>query len=389
MSTYYSAYLQAMIADWRERKRMGDFTFMVMGLPPSVNHTAPMAQGDITGRPSLRLGQLDVVPHPSGLTDISGVATTLDLGGASAWGYDHPPNKNAMAQRLALQTVHAACVLPCLCGVPRCCRHADLYVYVCLRQLDCKRHERTTLLRGRVVVPVRYAIQGNITVPGSPNGVMVWTGPVLEGPVTAAASPGVTMTFTNWSAVGLALSDVRAKNIDSSDNSCSDCCAGAPPFEVQDSATKAWTRVKAAAVHVDAVASTVSLQVDSAAAVSAVRYGFDDFVQCVLVNSDGLPAAPFVAAVAAAEAAPAKAVALKTTTSAPERASASAPAPPIQSPPLGASSRLAVVVRGMVKGALLALKVDGWVALTQSCARCWVRGLCTVVSTHTSAARRL
>jgi hypothetical protein len=183
----------------------------------------------------------------------------------------------------------------------------------------------------------RYAVQGNITVPGSPNGVMVWTGPVLEGPVTsAAASAGVTMTFSNWSAVGLALRDVHAKNIDGSDNSCTDCCAGAPPFEVQDSATKAWTRAKAASVRVDAVASTVSLQLDpaAAAAVSAVRYGFDDFVQCVLVNSDGLPAAPFVAVVAVAT------PTTPTTKTASALQRASAPAPPIQSPPMGASRAL-------------------------------------------------
>ena len=32
----------------------------------------------------------------------------LDCGGKSAWGWDHPPNKNEMSRRLALQTVHAA-----------------------------------------------------------------------------------------------------------------------------------------------------------------------------------------------------------------------------------------------------------------------------------------
>ena len=29
-------------------------------------------------------------------TDTSGVAVTIDLGGASNWGDDHPPNKNEM-----------------------------------------------------------------------------------------------------------------------------------------------------------------------------------------------------------------------------------------------------------------------------------------------------
>ena len=52
-STYYSQYLQAMIADWRQRKKMGDFAFLVMGLPPSVAHTSAVAGSDATGRPQV------------------------------------------------------------------------------------------------------------------------------------------------------------------------------------------------------------------------------------------------------------------------------------------------------------------------------------------------
>ena len=58
--------------------------------------------------PSIRLAEQQVSPHTHGLTDISGVPVTIDLGGKSAWGYDHPPNKNEISRRLALQTVHAA-----------------------------------------------------------------------------------------------------------------------------------------------------------------------------------------------------------------------------------------------------------------------------------------
>ena len=37
-----------------------------------------------------------------------GLEVGLDCGGKSAWGWDHPPNKNELSRRLALQTVHAA-----------------------------------------------------------------------------------------------------------------------------------------------------------------------------------------------------------------------------------------------------------------------------------------
>lgn len=40
--------------------------------------------------------------------DIAGMAVTIDLGGKSAWGYDHPINKNEMSWRLARQAVHVA-----------------------------------------------------------------------------------------------------------------------------------------------------------------------------------------------------------------------------------------------------------------------------------------
>ena len=55
--------------------------------------------------------------------------------------------------------------------------------------------------------------------------------------------------------------------------------------------------------------STVSLKMSgeaqAAGTVTGVRYAWSDFVDCVLVNSDGLPAGPFVEKIAAAEPAPA------------------------------------------------------------------------------------
>ena len=105
---YYAAMYQAMIADWRERKGMGDFAHMTVQLPPSVAATTALDRQMGTGRMQIRLAEAETAPHSGGLTDISGVAVALDCGGKSAWGWDHPPNKNEIARRLALQTVHAA-----------------------------------------------------------------------------------------------------------------------------------------------------------------------------------------------------------------------------------------------------------------------------------------
>ena len=203
---YYSAYLQAMIADWREIKGMGDFAFLIVSLPPSVAAGTPPANQSHTGRPEVRLAELSAAPHPGGQTDISGVAVTIDLGGKSAWGYDHPCNKNEISRRLALQTLHAA-----------------------------------------------YALQqGAFGGPGS-----LWTGPVLSSVSKAAGGGGsdggssssgddddeeedgssVDLLFEEWSASGLALKDVKAINIDGTRNDCTRCCAHAPPFDVLSSSS--------------------------------------------------------------------------------------------------------------------------------------------------------
>ena len=108
LTKYYSAYYQTMIKDWRERKGMGDFAFMTVQLPPSTPFFADPTKEMGTGRMEIRIAEAETAPHSGGLTDISGVAVVLDCGGKSAWGWDHPPNKNEISRRLALQTVHAA-----------------------------------------------------------------------------------------------------------------------------------------------------------------------------------------------------------------------------------------------------------------------------------------
>ena len=118
---------------------------------------------------AVRIAQQAAAAHVGGLTDISGMAVGIDLGGKSSWGFDHPPNKNEMGRRLALQALH-----------------------------------------------VVYALQ-----------TPLWTGPVFSG--GAESHPGqVTIEFAEGTtAGGLALSPVKAKNIDGSSNDCTLCCKGA------------------------------------------------------------------------------------------------------------------------------------------------------------------
>lgn len=101
----YACKLQAMVASWRERKGMGDFAFLNVQLPPS---TAAQSITKPTGRQSIRAAAARAVSRSGGLTDISGMAVCVDLGGASAWGVDHPINKDEISRRLALQLVHVA-----------------------------------------------------------------------------------------------------------------------------------------------------------------------------------------------------------------------------------------------------------------------------------------
>jgi len=237
-TSYYASYLQSMVADWRDRKGMGDFAFLVVSLPPSVKTGTP-GEGKNTGRPEVRLAEVEVQPHSGGLTDISGVAITLDLGGKSAWGYDHPPNKNEISRRLALQLVHAA-----------------------------------------------YAQQG--VIGSDPNYKSLWTGPVLDS--AAVAANGVVLKFVNWSAGGLALKDVKAVNVDGTRNDCVLCCTKAPPFELFSGGV--WSLVPPESIKVDQTHQQITLEGTGSA--EAVRYAWSDYVECVLVNDAQLPLAPFV-----------------------------------------------------------------------------------------------
>ena len=82
---------EAMIAGWRERKGVGDFAVATVQLPPSVN-SSMAASNPITGRPEIRIAEMEAAAHAGSAADTP--LPSPYLGGSSAWGVDHPPNKN-------------------------------------------------------------------------------------------------------------------------------------------------------------------------------------------------------------------------------------------------------------------------------------------------------
>ena len=120
---------------------------------------------------------------------------------------------------------------------------------------------------------------------------VVLLGPVLENVSTTANT--LTLSFSNQSVGGgMALHDVVGLNVDGTWNNCTLCCKELPPFEVHTS-KDGWTQVAQNATTVTDTAVLLSPAV-SVSSVTAVRYAWTDFVECVLQNDDGLVAGPFV-----------------------------------------------------------------------------------------------
>jgi hypothetical protein len=304
-----------MIADWREKKGMGDFAFMTVQLPPSVDYSKDPSKEMGTGRMQIRLAEAEASPHPNGLTDISGVAVSLDCGGKSAWGWDHPPNKNEISRRLALQTVHAA-------------------------------FAQQGRINNAIVCPASEP---------SCNTSSIWTGPLMSKVSAAKGDSGtggsgdsdsgtggysVTIDFEDFSAEGMKLTDVLSTNPDGTTNNCSarpaplpSCCAHMPPFELWTGAS--WVRIGREQITINGPKLQLELGANaSSTAPTRVRYAWADYVDCVLVNSDGLPAGPFVANVSSTRAAETREP-TKKLTDAPTKEPTKGL---IQSPPLGTNT---------------------------------------------------
>lgn len=244
-TAYYAAYLSTMIEDWRERKGMGDFSFFVVSLPPSVAAGTPMNVQLTTGRSEIRIAEFSVAPRPNGTTCISGVPVCTELGGSSAWGFDHPYDKNEISRRLALQVVHAS-----------------------------------------------YGVQGRMSFNDSSYSSTLWTGPQFSDIVTVDNST-MRVRFLNWTAIGLQLKDVRGLvNHDGTRNDCTLCCDNFGPFEVLN-ADGNWIRVPRNNTVVVQSTSSVDLK-ELSGSPRALRYGWSDFQECIVTNNDSLPLAPFV-----------------------------------------------------------------------------------------------
>eukprot|EP01060_Flectonema_neradi_P005024 TRINITY_DN1331_c0_g1_i7.p1 TRINITY_DN1331_c0_g1~~TRINITY_DN1331_c0_g1_i7.p1 ORF type:complete len:918 (+),score=238.62 TRINITY_DN1331_c0_g1_i7:41-2794(+) len=242
-TAYYACMYQAMIASWRDKKGMGDFAWITQQLPPSVVSGTPMSQQLETGRIQIRLAEAETVPHTDGLTDISGMSVGLDMGGRSAWGVDHPPNKNEMSRRMALSLYHVA-----------------------------------------------FGVQGRFTAApvGSLKGYnSYWTGPVFKSATQTA--DGVVISVDEGSGFGMSLKDVEGLNVNGSSAGCTLCCAKMPPFEVFVNGN--WSTIPASSVTTATDVITLKVQ----GTVSQVRYAWSDFVECVLYNNDSLPLGPFLA----------------------------------------------------------------------------------------------
>ena len=256
---YYTWMFAHMVQSWRAGKGMGDFATVSMELPPPMAGSSSLAEKQSSLVMEIRSAQQKSLPRPTNFTattnalDITGVAVSNDLGGFSRWGYVHPPNKNVMASRMALQLARSA-----------------------------------------------YAVQGRMVnnkadAPNVPVNSR-YTGPLFKA--AAADKTGeIKVTFSEGS-YGLHLEDASGLNIDGSVDRCSLCCANGAPFEVLQGGK--WNRVPFAHTTLTDGLTTVSLRVNGS--VDSLRYAWAAFVDCVLYNGDGLPAGQFVTDVAPAAA---------------------------------------------------------------------------------------
>eukprot|EP00056_Hartaetosiga_gracilis_P011205 m.168641 g.168641 ORF g.168641 m.168641 type:complete len:877 (+) comp13466_c5_seq1:51-2681(+) len=216
----YRCNFQSMIEDWRVAFGYGDFSFVFVQLPPTVNSS--QSSHDEDGVSSVRLAQLDTIPHPDSTTDTTGMAVTLDLGGTSSWGTANPPNKPAIAHRVAVSALHVA-----------------------------------------------FAFQQQW------NGTLRFASPSIQS-AEQVSSTQVSVLFEPWTADGLSFQGA---------SECTSCCKYTQGFEVlQNNGT--WLSVEA---KVDG--SNITLEVFGS--VKQVRYGFSNYVECVIGNKDGFVSSPF------------------------------------------------------------------------------------------------
>jgi hypothetical protein len=251
-SGYYARLLPQLVSTWRSAFNVS-FTALVVQLAPYSSTDATPEQRSGDDWPALREAQTSVLQLEG-----TGLAYPLDLGddGKTIWtpptcnfhGGIHPRNKTALGLRLAARLAQLEGVLP-----------AGLLA-------DGPLHTGLTQAQGRV-----------------------------------------TIAFAAASAAGLALAPTQdcvsvGKVLPAQPSACCQSGAGAfgYPFELllADGATYA---LAAAEVQQDQEAVILTpLNASLAGPYAGVRYAWQGFPLCVLSNGQGLPAAPFKAALPAA-----------------------------------------------------------------------------------------
>ena len=176
---YYATAYQAMIEAGAAARRWATLPSSPCSCRPPSRPARRRRRATPRGAPRSAWRSSGRLRCPGGDTDISGTAVGLDLGGASAWGIDHPPNKNEMSRRLALQSCTSPTPSRAPCGRGPCSLAASWR--------SSRRHRRR---------------------------------------------PSCSASTRSWG-LGMALRRVHAKNIDGTSNDCTLCCSGdGLPFEV-------------------------------------------------------------------------------------------------------------------------------------------------------------
>eukprot|EP01063_Lacrimia_lanifica_P033445 TRINITY_DN5940_c0_g2_i1.p1 TRINITY_DN5940_c0_g2~~TRINITY_DN5940_c0_g2_i1.p1 ORF type:complete len:937 (+),score=234.67 TRINITY_DN5940_c0_g2_i1:46-2856(+) len=243
----YACALTALVQSWRAAKNIGDFPFIAFQLPAAHASPAPCRPDGVC---DVRLAQGSVVPAPHGAVDISGVVAAYDLPGASPHGAAYPRRQGELAKRAGVQIARIA--------------FGTLPPYV----------------DSEAAPPSRLAS---------------YTGPQVAGAGYRSAAGAVSVAFAPNSSQGLRWADVTGVNWDGTNASCTLCCAGAPPFEVRQDG--AWTRVPNANVAFTPgtpSAPDQGLLLTGVGGATAVRFGYQDYVECAVHNGDGFPLLPFV-----------------------------------------------------------------------------------------------
>eukprot|EP00912_Choanoflagellata_sp_UC4_P000541 UC4_evm3s335 len=118
----------------------------------------------------------------------------------------------------------------------------------------------------------------------------LWTGPVVDSIKLSDDGNSIELFYKPDTANKMTLVNVKAQNINGSANDCKLCCQGEPPFEVLIGG--AWQRVAYNDIHISE--PYVVLSGSFVKGASSVRYAWSDYVECVIANDNGLPAAPSV-----------------------------------------------------------------------------------------------